>query len=121
MTDLLPLWILVALDAAAYVALAVGILSARRVPARRELSLAAAFGVLEGSLVQSFPDLSSGFTWREGLARARKLRLDVNWGRVEDELNRYEGFRYGGSDQPGPGAYEVTRLAALLRRGRLGF
>ena len=103
-----------------YAALVGGLLAARKVPVNKALTLAAAFGALEGSISQTFPELGSGFTWEEGLARARKLRLDVNWGRVDEELGRYEAFRYGGSEQPGAGGYEVTRLAALLRRGRLG-
>ena len=114
-------WGLLALDVALYGLLLGGVFIARRVRVSKALTLGAAFGFLEGSLVQSFPDLPSGFTWKEGLSRARKLRLDVNWGKVDDELHRYEAFRYGGSEQPGPAGYEVTRLAALLRRGRLGF
>jgi hypothetical protein len=121
MADLLPLWSLIAIDVVVYAALVAGFLAARKVPVNKSLSLAAAFGILEGSLTQSFPDLPSGFTWHEGLAKARKLRLDVNWGRVDDELHTYEAFRYGGSEAPGSGGFEVTRLAALLRRGRLGF
>lgn len=120
MADLLPLWSLVAVNVVVYAALLAGILVARKVPAAKALTMTAAFGFLEGSLAQAFPDLGSTFTWKEGLSKARKLRLDVNWGRVDDELHTYEAFRYGGSEEPGPGGYEVTRLAALLRRGKLG-
>ena len=120
MADLLPLWSLVVIDLVLYAALVAGLMAARKVPVNKSLTLPAAFGVLEGAITQTFPEMGSGFTWREGLARARKLRLDVNWGRVDEELHSYEAFRYGGSEQPGAGGYEVTRLAALLRRGRLG-
>jgi hypothetical protein len=121
MANLLSVWSLVAIDVVVYGSLLAGVLVARRVPLKKTLTLGAAFGALEGVLAQSFPELPSGFTWKEGLAQARKLRLDVNWGRVDDELQRYEAFRYGGSEQPGAGGYEVARLTTLLRRGRLGF
>lgn len=120
MAGAFDLWVAIAVDVVIFGLLAAGIVMARKVNLGKVESLGAAFGQLEGSLVQSFPDLSNGFTWREGVARARRLNLKVDWGRVGVELDRYESFRYGSGEQPGAGSYEVMRLAALLRRGRLG-
>ena len=72
------------------------------------------FRQLEASLKRRFPDLPPGFTWREGLACARRLDLRLDWAEIDAAADRYEAFRYGGA-KPEPPDTEVIKLVRSLR------
>ena len=105
-------------DIIIYGAFVAGFLGARRISLPKVQSASIAFSMLETSLKKAFPDLSEGFTWREGVERAMKAEFDVDWRQVEFEVDQYEGYRYGGSELPTRERYEVVRLAAFLKRRR---
>ena len=116
--DLLALNLLIPLDILVYLSLIIGVLKARRgaaTPGVEDPVLA--FALLEKSLQKAFPDLPAGFTLREALSLAERLRLKVDWGRVQLALERYEAFKYGGATLPEKVQDEVLRLAAILPRG----
>src|SRR3989475_4877930 len=116
--DLLALNLLIPLDILIYLSLILGVFKARRGAATpRVEDPVLAFALLEKSLQKAFPDLPAGFTLREALSFAERLRLKVDWGRVQLALERYEAFRYGGGAPPGPGHEEGVRGAAILPRG----
>jgi len=116
--DLLALNLLIPLDILIYLSLILGVFKARRGAATpRVEDPVLAFALLEKSLQKAFPDLPEGFTLREALSLAERLRLKVDWGRVQLALERYEAFRYGGATLPEQVHEEVLRLAAILPRG----
>jgi len=117
--DLLALNLLIPLDILIYLSLILGVFKARRIRAAmpRIKDPVLAFALLEKSLQKAFPDLPAGFTLREALSLAERLRLKVDWGRVQLALERYEAFRYGGATLPEKVQEEVLRLAAMLPRG----
>ncbi len=116
--DLLALNLLIPLDILIYLSLILGVFKARRGAATpRVEDPVLAFALLEKSLQKAFPDLPAGFTLREALSLAERLRLKVDWGRVQLALERYEAFRYGGATLPEKVQDEVLRLAAILPRG----
>lgn len=80
----------------------------------RDMDSVALFGLLESSLERKFPDLPPGFTWREGLAMAQRLRLDLDWSAIDAAAERYEAFRYGGAP-PEPPQPELVKLVRSLR------
>ena len=108
---------LAAVDVAVYAVLALQLRSARRPPAG-PLSLADAFRMLGAQVRTSIPDVPPGFTWGEAMARARKLGLDVDWPKVERAVQTYEGYRYGGKEEPKQGTDEIRALVEELRRAR---
>jgi len=110
--------LLVPVDILIYLSLILGVFEARRRAATpRVEDPVLAFALLEKSLLKAFPDLPAGFTLREALSLAERLRLKVDWGRVQLALERYEAFRYGGATLPEKVQEEVLRLAAILPRG----
>ena len=116
--DLLALNLLIPLDVVIYLFLIIGVfLTWRRAGKPRIEDPVLAFALLEKSLQKAFPDLPAGFTLREALSLAERLRLKVDWGRVQLALERYEAFRYGGATLPEKVQEEVLRLAAILPRG----
>ena len=116
--DLLALNLLIPLDILVYLSLILGVFEMRRRSAKpRVEDPLLAFALLEKSLQKAFPDLPAGFTLREALSFAERLRLKVDWGRVQLALERYEAFRYGGATLPEQVHEEVLRLAAILPRG----
>ena len=113
--DLLALNLLIPLDVVIYLSLIIGVfLTWRRAgkPRIEDPVLA-----LEKSLQNAFPDLPAAFTLRDALSLDERLRLKVDWGRVQLALERYEAFRYGGATLPEKVQEEVLRLAAILPRG----
>ncbi|TLY15048.1 MAG: hypothetical protein E6K86_07045 [Thaumarchaeota archaeon] len=116
--DFLAPNLLIPLDILIYLSLILGVFKARsREATPRVEDPVLAFALLEKSLQKAFPDLPEGFTLREALSLAERLRLKVDWGRVQLALERYEAFRYGGATLPEKVQDEVLRLAAILPRG----
>src|SRR2546426_3523683 len=116
--DFLAPNLLIPLDILIYLSLILGVFKARsREATPRVEDPVLAFALLEKSLQKAFPDLPEGFTLREALSLAERLRLKVDWGRVQLALERYEAFRYGGGGPPGEGQDEGVRPAAGLPPG----
>ena len=87
----------------------------RRLQAPNPADAKAAFGLLEAALKKTFPGLPEGFTWREGMAEARRKRLDLNWEELDRELNDYEAYRYGSGLAPAASQPELLKLLKSLR------
>src|SRR2546427_6869051 len=116
--DLLAPNLLIPLDILIYLSLILGVFKARRGAATpRVEDPVLAFALLEKSLQKAFPDLPEGFTLREALSLAERLRLKVDWGRVQLALERYEAFRYGGGTPSGKGQGGGVRVAGILPPG----
>jgi hypothetical protein len=116
--DPLALNLLIPLDVLIYLSLILGVFKSRRRAATPRVDdPALAFALLERSLQRAFPDLPPGFTLREALSLAERLRLKVDWGRVQLALERYEAFRYGGATLPEKVQEEVLKLTEMLPRG----
>ena len=109
---------LLAANALIYVAFVLGYFRPRfffRIPKISEMALA--FGILEDALTRSFPDLPSGFTWEEGIARAKRLKLkSIEWKEVDGILRKYETYRYGKDGLASGDTREVLKLAYSLPR-----
>lgn len=102
---------LLALDLALFASLFYAILSrSRGLPDPTDLGQA--FGSLELALVESMPDLPSGFTWEEAVARLRSSGVQTQ--SMEGALRSYEAYRYGGAPLPDTDYREVVRLARAL-------
>jgi len=112
----LGLEILIALNAAAYGALAAGIVVLRRLHGPDPTDSRAAFGLLEKALRKAIPDLKDGFTWREGVGQAKRKGLDLNWQELDRSLQDYEAYRYGKGPDPGAPRPEMLKLLRELRR-----
>jgi len=104
--------LLVALDAAVYLAAALGAVAMRT--RRGRASGAGSFGELGEALRVRFPELPEGFTMREGLARARREEPGLDWDGIDRALVAYEGQRYGGLPLP-PQEAEAPPLGELVR------
>src|SRR5437879_10187997 len=116
--DFLAPNLLIPLDILIYLSLILGVFKARsREATPRVEDPVLAFALLEKSLQKAFPDLPEGFTLREALSLAERLRLKVDWGRVQLALERYEAFRYGGATLPEEVQDEVLRMEAIVRQG----
>jgi len=61
-------------------------------------SLSEAFRDLEMALKDAVPDLPSGFTWEEAVARLRSYGVRTEG--MEGPLMGYEAYRYGGAPLP---------------------
>ena len=107
---------LIGSNAAIYAVLALGYIKRRvvRVPKTSEVSVA--FAMLEEALTRSFPDLPAGFTWEEGIARAKSLKLPIVWTEVYGTLRAYEAYRYGTVVSLSGDGREVLKLAYSLPR-----
>lgn len=116
MADNVADYLLAALDAALYAVLVIQLLRSRARSRAGPGSMADAFSLLGTEVGRAIPAISPGFTWHEAVAESKKLDLDVDWLKVERALDAYEGFRYGGGDDPGSGYEEIGRFALELRR-----
>lgn len=105
-------------DAALYLVLAAQLLRSRRVRIRRDLGAAGAFALFGEEIRRAVPHMQLGFTWEEAIGEARKLNVDVDWPSVDRAVQSYEGYRYGGMEEPVTGYEEIGRLARELRRTR---
>jgi len=82
---------------------------------RRKVSasnLSEAFDGLEVALKEAVPDLPSGFTWEEAVARLRSSGVQTKG--MEDALKSYEEYRYGGAPLPDLDYREVVKVANML-------
>jgi hypothetical protein len=104
-----------------YLIFVLGLRRATSNPLLKVSSLDQAFEALEKSLKGAFPDLPCGFTWGEGIERAKKLTIRIDWTELEKELRTYEAYRYG-KWELSPSSLtrfrEVVKLAALLPNKR---
>lgn len=75
-------------------------------------NLREAFASLEAAIRRAVPDLPSGFTWEEAVARLRSLGVDT--GGMEGALMSYEAYRYGGEKLPEADYRDVVRVAKAL-------
>ncbi len=106
--------VLVPVNIAVYVSIAVGVIQTRRRRTAKKLAGSnTAFGLLESAMMKRFPDLPEGFTLREGLRRARSIEPDLGWDKIERSLDGYEAYRYG--DDPPP-SNEQPELGKLIRK-----
>ena len=78
-------------------------------------NLAEAFRDLEAALKAAVPDLPAGFTWEEAMARLKDREVDSR--AIEDALQKYEEYRYGGLPLPDSDYKEVVRVANMLGGG----
>jgi hypothetical protein len=109
--------VLLVLNFAIYGSAVGGYLRARQ-PALRPIDPAIAFGLLEKSLKNAFPDLPEGFTWREALDRLGKAGLVMDWPEMSAALRQYEGWRYGEMVKPDRVDPEIVRLSNELAKRR---
>ena len=111
---------LLALNVVLYVSLAFLALRSRRRKFAPS-SLTEAFSDLELALRETVPDLPSGFTWEEAVARLRSSGLRTE--AMESALKGYEAYRYGGAPLPDVDYRGVAEVAnalggsASVRRG----
>jgi hypothetical protein len=75
-------------------------------------NLSEAFNDLELALKEAVPDLPSGFTWEEAVARLRSSGMSTE--AVEGALKGYEAYRYGGAPLPDLDYREVVEVANML-------
>jgi hypothetical protein len=75
-------------------------------------NLGEAFNDLELALKEAVPDLPSGFTWEEAVARLRSSGMSTE--AVEGALKGYEAYRYGGAPLPDLDYREVVHVANML-------
>lgn len=75
-------------------------------------NLGEAFSDLELALKQAVPDLPSGFTWEEAVARLRSSGVRTE--SMESALKGYQAYRYGGAPLPDLGYREVADVANTL-------
>ena len=74
-----------------------------------------AYGSLSEALRSADPRMPAGFTWREAMARMEGVGIRADWGKFAEELERYEGQRYGG-DIGGGSFPETARVARIVWR-----
>jgi hypothetical protein len=105
---------LLALNGIVFSALSFGLaIRLRRKPPGPE-DLGTLYRRLGYALTKKFPDLPSGFTLREGLARAHSSSPGITWHSLETELGSYEAFRFGGGKEPSGPATETLKLLRIL-------
>lgn len=113
----LVLGALLALNVVLYASLAFSALRLRR----REFAasnLSEAFDGLEVALKEAVPDLPSGFTWEEAVARLRSSGVRTEG--MEGALKGYEAYRYGGAPLPDLDYRGVVDVANTLGRAAPG-
>jgi hypothetical protein len=94
--DVFVLGGLVVTNIVIYLFLFLGIQRVRRDSSLYKISsVGQAFTALEKALRASFPELPQGFTWSEGVARAKQLELKIDWAELDREVRSYEAIRYG--------------------------
>ena len=104
---------LLPVNALVYAGLAFQLLSKPKRRARA-LNMADAFKELGAALETSVPGLPKGFTWREGVERAKTSGFDADWTKLGDALSAYESIRYGGGRNQSGDFSEVIALAESL-------
>lgn len=77
-----------------------------------------AFAILGDELTRAIPTIPRGYTWREAIREAKKMKLSVDWTKVAQETDAYEAFRYGGLEEARSDYGEVLALAKELKRRR---
>lgn len=108
----------IALNVLVYASLAVGLVQWRKQRVLLPSDAVQAFQLLETNLKRAFPDITEGFTWREAVSRARNAKPDLEWDKIEQDVNVYEAYRYGGAAAPPVPGNEFTTLLRALRRVR---
>ena len=109
----LVLGALLALNVILYASLVFAALRQRRRKVEPS-NLMEAFNGLELALKETVPDLPSGFTWEEALARLRSSGVKTE--AMEGALKGYEEYRYGGAPLPDLDYREVVNVADMLGR-----
>jgi hypothetical protein len=107
----LVLGALLALNAVLYASLGVLALRSRRRKFAPS-SISEAFSDLELALKEAVPDLPSGFTWEEAVARLRSSGVRTE--AVERALKGYEAYRFGGAPLPDLDYSAVAEVANAL-------
>lgn len=102
---------LLVLNVALYVPLILAAMGRRRRRVKAT-NLAEAFTGLELALKEAVPDLPSGFTWEEAVARLESSGVKTKG--METALKGYEEYRYGGSPLPDMDFREVVKVANAL-------
>jgi hypothetical protein len=97
-----------------------GFLLMRRIKPASTLDVREAFDVLDRTIRRYVPELSDGFTWGEAFERLKESGIRSDWKTMQERLNEYEAFRYGGKEAPREGQGEIVSLAVKLRRGVIG-
>ncbi len=105
---------LIELNVVVYASLLLGAFLTLRVRTPKNLDTETAFRLLERGMRRTFPDLTDGFTWREGIAKARALGLKLGWEGIERSLEGHEAHRYGGEPEPQSPDPELVRLVVAL-------
>ncbi|MDG6905724.1 MAG: hypothetical protein JRN20_08070 [Nitrososphaerota archaeon] len=83
------------------------------------LTLEQAFAFLEDYLKRYYPSLKEGYTWQEVVSNLKSASPAINqidWGILEESLNRYEAFKYGGISYGRVDTSMVIRLAQKLKK-----
>ncbi len=83
---------------------------------KRAGSISEAFAILGRELERALPTIPRGYTWRESLLEAQKMKLDVDWPKVMQATDAYEAQRYGGVGEVRADYGEVLALARELKR-----
>jgi hypothetical protein len=109
----LVLGALLALNVVLYASLGFAALRQRRRKVEPS-NIMEAFNGLELALKEAVPDLPSGFTWEEALARLRSSGVKTE--AMEGPLMSYEAYRYGGAPLPDLDYREVVNVANMLGR-----
>lgn len=104
---------LLAVNVVLYASLGVAALGQRRRKVEPS-NLKEAFNGLELALKEAVPDLPSGFTWEEALARLRSSGVKTQ--AMEGALASYEAYRYGGAPLADLDYREVVNVANMLGR-----
>ena len=107
----LVLGALLALNVVLYASLVFAALRSRRRKFSAS-SLSDAFKGLELALKEAVPDLPSGFTWEEAVARLRSSGVHTE--PMEGALKSYEAYRYGGAPLPDVDYREVVNVANMI-------
>ncbi|HEV2389224.1 MAG TPA: hypothetical protein VGS04_00720 [Nitrososphaerales archaeon] len=102
---------LLALNVVLYASLAFAALRLRRRKFSAS-SLSEAFKDLELALKEAVPDLPSGFTWEEAIARLRSSGVRTE--PMEGALKSYEAYRFGGAPLPDVDYREVVKVANMI-------
>lgn len=116
MSDSLVLYLLGAIDIALFAALILGYSTIRKRKPLRITDLRQAFDFLEKRLQQAFPDMREGFTWIEAMSRVKTLCNREDWKEVDEVLQKYQAYRYGGVEPGEVQVDSVVKLAMTLPR-----
>ena len=116
-SDFVLLYLLLGLNIAVYIVLAIGIIRNRRNRLPKNPTVEDAFKYLEISLNRAFPNLPAGYTWNEVINKLKSLNLELDWFEIESTFKKYEDYRYGGIQYKNANVDAILRLASSLPRG----